>query len=217
MCCIAQLHFFLMYFVLYKSSWQFLLFLAMLTVLVTCWQTLLVFEAKGPINLNNFTLCAHYYIHFTIQFKKNIAVCVRPMHFLTWHLALLLPVTSPSFLRSNPFYEPRTSSPVRPSAGSPSLDVGSGQKRRAPPLPSSSPGLGPSAPAPKPSSSPDRERTQPVGPSPVAAVMGRELASSSPKVNSLHLNVINLIYPLNRYTDACDNKTTNDVYQKLIK
>ncbi|XP_031171777.1 EH domain-binding protein 1 isoform X6 [Sander lucioperca] len=82
---------------------------------------------------------------------------------------------------SNPFYEPRTSSPVRPSAGSPSLDVGSGQKRRAPPLPSSSPGLGPSAPAPKPSSSPDRERTQPVGPSPVAAVMGRELASSSPK------------------------------------
>ncbi|XP_028458956.1 EH domain-binding protein 1 isoform X5 [Perca flavescens] len=82
---------------------------------------------------------------------------------------------------SNPFYEPRTSSPVRPSAGSPSLDVGSGQKRRAPPLPSSSPGLGPSLPAPKPSSNPDRERAQPVGPSPVAAVMGRELASSSPK------------------------------------
>ncbi|XP_039639341.1 EH domain-binding protein 1 isoform X6 [Perca fluviatilis] len=83
--------------------------------------------------------------------------------------------------KSNPFYEPRTSSPVRPSAGSPSLDVGSGQKRRAPPLPSSSPGLGPSLPAPKPSSSPDRERAQPVGPSPVAAVMGREQASSSPK------------------------------------
>ncbi|XP_034753736.1 EH domain-binding protein 1 isoform X5 [Etheostoma cragini] len=80
---------------------------------------------------------------------------------------------------SNPFYEPRTSSPVQPCAGSTSLDVGSGQKRRAPPLPSSSPGLGPSAPAPKPS--PDRERAQPVGPSPVAGVMGRELASSSPK------------------------------------
>lgn len=82
---------------------------------------------------------------------------------------------------SNPFYEPRTSSPVRPSAGDPSLDVGSSQKRRAPPPPSSSPGLGPSPPAPKPSSGPDRERAQPVGPSPVAAVMGRELASSSPK------------------------------------
>ncbi|XP_063731413.1 LOW QUALITY PROTEIN: EH domain-binding protein 1 [Eleginops maclovinus] len=82
---------------------------------------------------------------------------------------------------SNPFYEPRTSSPVHPPAGSPSLDVGNSQKRRPPPPPSSSPGLGPSPPAPKPSAAPDRERTQPVGPSPVAVVMGRELASSSPK------------------------------------
>ncbi|XP_058507044.1 EH domain-binding protein 1 isoform X6 [Solea solea] len=82
---------------------------------------------------------------------------------------------------SNPFYEPRTSSPVRAPAGSPSLDVGSSQKRRAPPPPGPSPGLGPSPPAPKPSSGPERERTLPVGPSPVAAVMGRELASSSPK------------------------------------
>lgn len=82
---------------------------------------------------------------------------------------------------SNPFYEPRTSSPMRPPVGGTSLDVGSSQKRRAPPAPSSSPGLGPSPPAPKPSSGPDRERAQPVGPSPVAAVMGRELASSSPK------------------------------------
>ncbi|XP_075960264.1 EH domain-binding protein 1 isoform X2 [Anarhichas minor] len=78
---------------------------------------------------------------------------------------------------SNPFYEPRTSSP----AGGSSPDLGGGQKRRAPPPPSSSPGLGPSPPAPKPGSGPDRERVQPVGPGPVAAVMGRELASSSPK------------------------------------
>ncbi|KAM6923121.1 EH domain-binding protein 1 isoform 2-T2 [Lycodopsis pacificus] len=78
---------------------------------------------------------------------------------------------------SNPFYEPRTSSP----AGGPSPDLGGGQKRRAPPPPSSSPGLGPSPPAPKPGSGPDRERVQPVGPGPVAAVMGRELASTSPK------------------------------------
>ncbi|XP_053188857.1 EH domain-binding protein 1 isoform X2 [Scomber japonicus] len=82
---------------------------------------------------------------------------------------------------SNPFYEPRTSSPTRNPAGVPSLDVGSSQKRRAPPPPSSSPGLGPSPPAPKPSSGPDRERSQPAGPSPVAALIGRELASSSPK------------------------------------
>ncbi|XP_054456006.1 EH domain-binding protein 1 isoform X3 [Anoplopoma fimbria] len=82
---------------------------------------------------------------------------------------------------SNPFYEPRTSSPVRTPAGGPSPDLGSGQKRRAPPPPSSSSGPGPSPPAPQPSSGPDRERVQPVGPSPVAVVMGRELASSSPK------------------------------------
>ncbi|XP_026210465.1 EH domain-binding protein 1 isoform X2 [Anabas testudineus] len=82
---------------------------------------------------------------------------------------------------SNPFYEPRTSSPARLTAGSPTLDVGASQKRRAPLPPSSSPGLSLSTPDPKPSPGPDVERTQPVGPSPVAAVMGRELASSSPK------------------------------------
>lgn len=82
---------------------------------------------------------------------------------------------------SNPFYEPRTSSPAQPSASSPSPDVGSNQKRRAPPPPSTSAGLGPSPPTSKPSCGPDGERAQPVGPSPLAAVMGRELASSSPK------------------------------------
>ncbi|XP_029926005.1 EH domain-binding protein 1 isoform X3 [Myripristis murdjan] len=82
---------------------------------------------------------------------------------------------------SNPFYEPRTSSPVQPPASGSSLDVGSSQKRRAPLPPSSGPGLGPSPLAPKPSSGPDRERAQPAGPSPVSALMGRELASSSPK------------------------------------
>ncbi|XP_068423918.1 EH domain-binding protein 1 isoform X6 [Clinocottus analis] len=87
---------------------------------------------------------------------------------------------------SNPFYEPRTSSPVRsPAAAAAGLspDLGGGQKRKAPPPPSSSFGLGPSPPAPKPGTGfgSDRERTQPLGPGPVAAVMGRELASSSPK------------------------------------
>lgn len=80
---------------------------------------------------------------------------------------------------SNPFYEPRTSSPAQPPAGSPSLDMDSSQKRRAPPPPGFSPG--PSAPAPKPSSGLAMERAQPVGPSPVAVVIERELASSSPK------------------------------------
>uniref|UniRef100_A0A8D3DGD0 EH domain binding protein 1 n=1 Tax=Scophthalmus maximus TaxID=52904 RepID=A0A8D3DGD0_SCOMX len=82
---------------------------------------------------------------------------------------------------SNPFYEPRSPSPARAPAGGPVLDAVSGQKRRAPPPPGPGPGpgLGPSTPAPSPSAGPDGGRTQPVGPSPVAAVMGRELASSS--------------------------------------
>ncbi|XP_015244919.1 PREDICTED: EH domain-binding protein 1 isoform X5 [Cyprinodon variegatus] len=82
---------------------------------------------------------------------------------------------------SNPFYEPRTSSPARPLEGSPSPDVGSNQKRKAPPPPSTSTGPGPAPQTSKPSSGPDGERAQPVGPSPLAAVIGRELASSSPK------------------------------------
>ncbi|XP_038163358.1 EH domain-binding protein 1 isoform X3 [Cyprinodon tularosa] len=82
---------------------------------------------------------------------------------------------------SNPFYEPRTSSPARPLEGSPSPDVGSNQKRKAPPPPSTSTGPGRAPQTSKPSSGPDGERAQPVGPSPLAAVIGRELASSSPK------------------------------------
>ncbi|XP_023182972.1 EH domain-binding protein 1 isoform X6 [Xiphophorus maculatus] len=82
---------------------------------------------------------------------------------------------------SNPFYEPRTSSPARPPSGSPSPDLGGIQKRRAPPPPSTSTGPGPSPPTSKPSSGPDGERAQPLGPSPLAAVIVRELASSSPK------------------------------------
>ncbi|XP_020776711.2 EH domain-binding protein 1 [Boleophthalmus pectinirostris] len=82
---------------------------------------------------------------------------------------------------SNPFYEPRTSSPVQPPTGSSSLDEGSSQKRRAPPPPSVSPHAGSSVLDPKPSPGPDKERAPPAGPSSVAAVMGRELASSSPK------------------------------------
>ncbi|XP_043992375.1 EH domain-binding protein 1 isoform X6 [Gambusia affinis] len=82
---------------------------------------------------------------------------------------------------SNPFYEPRASSPARPPSGSPSPDLGGIQKRRAPPPPSTSTVPGPSPPTSKPSSGPDGKRAQPLGPSPLAAVIGRELASSSPK------------------------------------
>ncbi|TKS86055.1 EH domain-binding protein 1 [Collichthys lucidus] len=106
---------------------------------------------------------------------------VRPVDMSKYLYADTTPNEDEELDESNPFYEPRTSSPTRPPAGGPSLDVVSSQKRRAPLPPSSSPGLGPSPMAPKPSAVPDRERAQPIGPSPVAAVMGRELASSSPK------------------------------------
>uniref|UniRef100_A0A3Q2Y2V6 EH domain binding protein 1 n=1 Tax=Hippocampus comes TaxID=109280 RepID=A0A3Q2Y2V6_HIPCM len=81
--------------------------------------------------------------------------------------------------RSNPFYEPRTCPMQSPAAP----DTGSSQKKRAPTPPGSSgSNFGTGAPAPVISSGQDGEKkTLPVGPSPVAAVMGRELASSSPK------------------------------------
>lgn len=105
---------------------------------------------------------------------------VRPVDMSKYLYADTTPNEDEELDESNPFYEPRTSSPTRPPAGGPSLDAGGGQKRRAPPPPSSSgPGLGPSPAAPKPGCVPDGERAQPVGPGPVAAVMGRELASSS--------------------------------------
>ncbi|XP_062375078.1 EH domain-binding protein 1 isoform X2 [Sardina pilchardus] len=66
---------------------------------------------------------------------------------------------------SNPFYEPKTSSPAQPSPPSPAPT-----KRRAPAPPS----MAPQAPAPK--TAPERV---PSGPAAVAAVVGRELASSS--------------------------------------
>lgn len=115
----------------------------------------------------------------TLVYNNSRLCKIRELSNMT---ALVCHLSFSSILRSNPFYEPKTSSPTRPPVGGPSLDVGSSQKRRAPPPPSSSPGLGPSPSACKPSSVPDMERAQPVGPSPVAAVMGRELASSSPKV-----------------------------------
>uniref|UniRef100_A0A7N6AP75 EH domain binding protein 1 n=1 Tax=Anabas testudineus TaxID=64144 RepID=A0A7N6AP75_ANATE len=84
---------------------------------------------------------------------------------------------------SNPFYEPRTSSPARLTAGSPTLDVGASQKRRAPLPPSSSPGLSLSTPDPKPSPGPDVERTQPVGPSPVPSPIPSPVLGGKPNAS----------------------------------
>ncbi|XP_078787915.1 EH domain-binding protein 1 isoform X6 [Oryzias latipes] len=84
---------------------------------------------------------------------------------------------------SNPFYEPKTSDPAGPAAAGPSHNVDSSHKRMAPAPPSTTTGPSSSSTPVKPSCGPDKERTQPTRPSPVAAVMGRELASSSPKLS----------------------------------
>ncbi|XP_061822297.1 EH domain-binding protein 1 isoform X5 [Nerophis lumbriciformis] len=81
---------------------------------------------------------------------------------------------------SNPFFEPKTS-PSQSPTGSPSLDAGTGQKRKAPARPSTGPGLSPVVPASKPGPGPVEDKAQPGRLGPVAAVIGRELASSSPK------------------------------------
>lgn len=144
----------------------------------------------------SFNICCYWEFLICCRYSFWTAEKLNFLHFRRLFLGCNLSKGSMnchfySILRSNPFYEPKTSSPVRPQVGAPSLDVGSSQKRRAPPPPSSSPGFGLSPSASKPSSVPDREQALAVGPSPVTAVIGRELASSSPKVTSLHLcNII---------------------------
>ncbi|KAK7930879.1 hypothetical protein WMY93_007274 [Mugilogobius chulae] len=80
---------------------------------------------------------------------------------------------------SNPFYEPRTSSPVQTPTGS-SLDVGAARRGGPPHLPVSVPTLAPLSQLPNPALARQGEgptsRTQLC-----AAVIGKELASSSPK------------------------------------
>lgn len=89
--------------------------------------------------------------------------------------------------RSNPFYEPKTSSPPRLLAGEGTdTDVVSVQKRRAPAPPSFSTGSGPTGPSASSKPGPVLPvvgSVHPAGSGPVAAVAGRELSSSSsPKV-----------------------------------
>uniref|UniRef100_A0A8K9UNW3 EH domain binding protein 1 n=1 Tax=Oncorhynchus mykiss TaxID=8022 RepID=A0A8K9UNW3_ONCMY len=102
---------------------------------------------------------------------------VRPVDMSKYLYADTNPPPEDQLDESNPFYEPRTSSPSRPSGG-PSPDF-SNQKRRAP-LPPRPPGPSPSAPNTSREGA-ERERFMPSRPSAVAAVVGRDLAFSSPK------------------------------------
>ncbi|KAI1894755.1 hypothetical protein AGOR_G00119010 [Albula goreensis] len=83
---------------------------------------------------------------------------------------------------SNPFFEPKTSTPTGPLHPSPESSLERRKKRKAPAPPS--PASAPTAvPAPMPA--PLTPKTAPErvagGPAAVAAVVGKELASSSPK------------------------------------
>ncbi|XP_030234226.1 EH domain-binding protein 1 isoform X2 [Gadus morhua] len=110
---------------------------------------------------------------------------VRPVDMSKYLYAHTARMEEEDLDESNPFFEPRASSPVQQSSsGSASLDVYSSQKRRAPlpPGPGAGPGpnsldLGPTPP--RPSTGPSREGAQPPGL--VAVAAGRELPSSSPK------------------------------------
>ncbi|KAG7283527.1 LOW QUALITY PROTEIN: hypothetical protein CRUP_012587 [Coryphaenoides rupestris] len=121
---------------------------------------------------------------------------------------------------SNPFFEPTPSSPVQQSStGSSSLDVSSSQKRRAsqPPGPGAGPGPGPVSvvlgpTAPKPRTSPSRERAQPDG---LVAV----LPSSSLKAYDgfASLGISRLLEPSDMVLLAIPDKLTVMTYLYQIR
>uniref|UniRef100_A0A3P9H5V1 EH domain binding protein 1 n=1 Tax=Oryzias latipes TaxID=8090 RepID=A0A3P9H5V1_ORYLA len=108
---------------------------------------------------------------------------VRPVDMSKYLYADMSHTEEDELDESNPFYEPKTSDPAGPAAAGPSHNVDSSHKRMAPAPPSTTTGPSSSSTPVKPSCGPDKERTQPTRPSPVAAVMGKELASSSPKLS----------------------------------
>ncbi|CAM4646589.1 unnamed protein product [Leuciscus chuanchicus] len=104
--------------------------------------------------------------------RKN----VRPVDMSKYLYANTARTEEEELDESNPFYEPRSS-----TADSNTSDMST--KRRAPQAPSAgpNPAVAPGGPAPK-TSAPEGTSTPPaLAPSAVTAVIGRELASSSPK------------------------------------
>lgn len=85
-------------------------------------------------------------------------------------------------LRSNPFYEPTSSSAATSDHESSTLEKSTKRQAPHPPYPGPNPAVLPGGLAPKTSAFGGTTSTPVPAPSAVAAVMGRELASSSPKV-----------------------------------
>uniref|UniRef100_A0A672GWC9 EH domain binding protein 1 n=1 Tax=Salarias fasciatus TaxID=181472 RepID=A0A672GWC9_SALFA len=100
---------------------------------------------------------------------------VRPVDMSKYLYADIAPNEEEELDESNPFYEPKTSSPT----GGPAPDAGSSQKRRAPPPPSPGPGPGSSTPPSKPHPGPDRDRTPAPSPVPSPVLGGKPNASQS--------------------------------------
>uniref|UniRef100_A0A671L6Q6 EH domain binding protein 1 n=1 Tax=Sinocyclocheilus anshuiensis TaxID=1608454 RepID=A0A671L6Q6_9TELE len=109
--------------------------------------------------------------------RKNI----RPVDMSKYLYANTTRTEEEELDESNPFYEPRASSAASSTADSSTSEKST--KRRAPLPPSAgpNPAVAPGGPAPK-TSAPGVASTPPsLAPSAVTAVIGRELASSSPK------------------------------------
>lgn len=103
--------------------------------------------------------------------RSNKRKNVRPVDMSKYLYANTARTEEEDLDESNPFYEPRSST------------ADSSTKRRAPQAPSAgpNPAVAPGGPAPK-TSAPEGTSTPPaLAPSAVTAVIGRELASSSPK------------------------------------
>ncbi|XP_036402374.1 EH domain-binding protein 1 isoform X2 [Megalops cyprinoides] len=100
--------------------------------------------------------------------RKN----VHPVDMSKYLYAHTTPAEEEELDESNPFYEPKAPGPARPSHPSPESSLERRMKRRAP----APPPAAPSPPTPK--TAPERAGS---GPAAVAAAIGKELASSSPK------------------------------------
>ncbi len=89
-------------------------------------------------------------------------------------------------LRSNPFYEPRSSGAVTSDVDGSISEKSIKYRAPLPPSAGPNPTVAAGSPIPK-TSAPEGTPTPPaLAPSAISAVIGRELASSSPKVNLPH-------------------------------
>ncbi|RXN29800.1 EH domain-binding 1 isoform X1 [Labeo rohita] len=109
--------------------------------------------------------------------RKN----VRPVDMSKYLYANTTRTEEEELDESNPFYEPRSSDAATSTADSSTLEKSTKRQAPQPPSAGPNPAVAPGGPAPK-TSAPEGTSTPPApAPLAVSAVIGRELASSSPK------------------------------------